>query len=75
MTKLCGSSVYKPYLVIFNDCLNEGQFPHEWKKANVLPVHVKRNRVRKTIGLSLYYVFVAKCLIILFLTSYCLLFF
>ena len=22
--------------MIFNDCLNEGKFPHEWKKANVV---------------------------------------
>ena len=28
----------------FNDCLNEGKFPHEWKKANIIPVHRKENK-------------------------------
>ena len=36
MIKLCGNSMYKPLSIIFNDCLNEGKFPHEWKKANVV---------------------------------------
>ena len=30
--------------IIFNDCLNEGKFPHEWKKANAVPVHKKGNK-------------------------------
>ena len=30
--------------IIFNDCLNEGKFYHEWKKANVVPVHKKGNK-------------------------------
>ena len=25
--------------MIFNDCLNDGKFPHEQKKADVAPVH------------------------------------
>ena len=29
---------------ILNDYLNEGKFPHEWEKANVVPVHKKRNK-------------------------------
>ena len=27
-----------------NDCLNEGKFPHKWKKANVVPAHKKGNK-------------------------------
>ena len=45
MIKLCGNSICKPLSIIFNDCLNEGKFPHEWKKANIVPVHKKENRV------------------------------
>ena len=45
MIKLCGNSICKPLSIIFNDCLNKGSFPHKWKKANVVPVHKKGNRV------------------------------
>ena len=45
MTKLCGNSIYKPLSIIFNDCLNEGKSNHEWKKANVVPVRKKGNRL------------------------------
>ena len=44
MLKLCENSICKPLSIIFNDCLNEGKFPHEWKKANVVPVHKKGNK-------------------------------
>ena len=46
MIKLCGNSICKPLSIIFNDCLNEGKFPHEWKKANVVPVHKKGSKQR-----------------------------
>ena len=44
MIKLCGNSVCKPLSIIFKDCLSEGKFPYEWKKANVVPVHKKGNK-------------------------------
>ena len=44
MIKLCGNTICKPLSIIFNDCLNEGKFPHEWKKANVVSVHKKGNK-------------------------------
>ena len=44
MIKLCENSICKPLSIIFNDCLNEGKFPHEWKKANVVPIHKKGNK-------------------------------
>ena len=44
MIKLCGNSVCNPLSIIFNDCLNEGKFPHEWKKANVVSVYKKGNK-------------------------------
>ena len=42
--KLCGNSICKPLSIIFNDYLNEGKFLHEWKKANVVPVHKRGNK-------------------------------
>ena len=44
MIKLCGKSICKPLSITFNGYLNEGKFPREWKKANVVPVHKKRNK-------------------------------
>ena len=44
MIKLCGNSICKPLSIFFKDCLSEGKFPHEWKKANVVPVHKKGNK-------------------------------
>ena len=43
MIKICGKSLCKPVSIISNDYLNEGKFPHEWKKANVVPIHKKGN--------------------------------
>ena len=44
MIRLCGNSICKPLSIILNNCLNKGKFPHEWKKANDVPVHKKGNR-------------------------------
>ena len=38
MLKLCGDSIWKPPKIIFKNCLKEGIFPNEWKKANVVPI-------------------------------------
>ena len=44
MIKLCRNTICKPLSITFKDCLNEGKFPHEWKKANVVPVYNKGNK-------------------------------
>ena len=44
MIKLCGNSICKPLSIIFNDCLKEGKFPSDWKKAHVAPVHKKGDK-------------------------------
>ena len=44
MLKTCGNSIYKPIQLIFRSCLENGKFPSEWKKANVVPVHMKGNK-------------------------------
>ena len=42
--KICGNSIYKPLQLIFRSCIENGKFPSEWKKANVVPVHKKGNK-------------------------------
>ena len=44
MIKLRGNSICKPLSIIFKDRLSEGNFLHEWKRANVVPVHKKVNK-------------------------------
>ena len=44
MLKICDSSIVKPLLIIFNNSLNRGVFPDQWKKANVTPIHKKGNK-------------------------------
>ena len=44
MLKLCGEPIYKPLNLIFKSCLKTGQFPSEWKKANVVPVFKKGDK-------------------------------
>ena len=34
MLKLSGDSIWKPLEIIFKNCLKEGIFPDEWKRAN-----------------------------------------
>ena len=45
--KLCGNSICKPLSIIINDYPNEGKFPHDWKKANVVPVYKKGNKKKQ----------------------------
>ena len=42
--KICGNSIYKPLQLIFRSCIENGKFPSEWKKANVVPVQKKGNK-------------------------------
>ena len=42
MLKICGDSMLKPSELIFRSCLENGKFPIEWKKANVVPVYKKK---------------------------------
>ena len=42
MLKICGDSMLKPLELIFRSCLENGKFPIEWKKANVVPVYKKK---------------------------------
>ena len=44
MIKICGESILKPLELIFKSCLENGKFPIEWKKANVVSVHKRNNK-------------------------------
>ena len=41
MIKICDASICKPLKLIFRSCFENGKFPTEWKKANVVPAHKK----------------------------------
>ena len=63
MMKICGKSICKPLQLIFNQCIDTGAFPLEWKKANVVPIHKKViKNVWKTTERSHCFQFVEKYL-------------
>ena len=63
MVKVCGPSIYKPLEIIFNQCLETGVFPSEWKKGNIVPILKKgTNRCCKTTVLCRCYLYVGKFL-------------
>ena len=41
MIKTCGDSITFPLKLIFKSMINEGLFPDDWKKSNVVPIHKK----------------------------------
>ena len=44
MIKICGKSLYKHLEMIFKSCIIKGEYPCDWKKANVVPVHKKGDK-------------------------------
>ena len=44
MLKICEKSICKPLELIFQSCMKHGKLPIEWKIANMIPVHKKRDR-------------------------------
>ena len=44
MLRLCAESIYKPLNLIFKSCLETGQVPSNWRKANVVPVFKKSDK-------------------------------
>ena len=53
MLKICGKTIITPLLIIYKKCLEKGFFPNEWKKANALPVHKKRQTVTKKLSTNI----------------------
>ena len=56
MIKICSTSISKPLRLIFNHCIDNGIYPCEWKKANVVEKNLKN------IVQCLYFQFVVKFL-------------
>ena len=46
MLQLCGNSICKPLELIFQQAMESGSFPSEWKKGNVVPIHKKDDKQR-----------------------------
>ena len=44
MLQLCGNSICKPLELIFQQAIESGFFPSEWKKGNVTPIHKKDDK-------------------------------
>ena len=44
MIKLCGHHLSLPLQIIFENILDTGIFPDQWKEANVTPVHKKNDK-------------------------------
>ena len=42
MLKICDESICQPLGIIFRSCLENGKFPLQWKKANVVPVFKRK---------------------------------
>ena len=42
--KICDESISKLLQIIFKSCIEKGQFPNKWKKANVVSVHKKGDK-------------------------------
>ena len=43
MIQLCGKEIILPLQLLFKSMLEEGIFPDEWRKSNVVPVHKKQS--------------------------------
>ena len=50
MIKVCSQSLILPLKIIFEHSLKKGKFPEIWKKANVVPVHKKRQNFGKKLS-------------------------
>ena len=42
--KLCANALWVPLKLIFNNILETGIYPDQWKMANVFPVHKEDNK-------------------------------
>ena len=47
MIKTCGDSIIFPLELIIKSMVNEGVFPEDWKKRNVVPIH--KNKFKNVI--------------------------
>ena len=50
MLKICDQSIFKLWKIIFQPCSENGKFPWEWKKANVVPAFKKQQARAKELS-------------------------
>ena len=48
MLKLCGPDLSIPLKIIFDNILETGEFPEQWKEANITPVHKENDKQQVT---------------------------
>ena len=53
MLQICGKSIIKPLQILYEQCLEKGCFPDEWKKANNVPAHTKMT-VTKRLSMNIF---------------------
>ena len=46
MIQLCGEDLCMPLQKIFQNIIETGIFPEQWKEANVTPVHKKKDSIK-----------------------------
>ena len=44
MIEICDTSIYRPLKLIFQSCLENGKFPIERERANVVQIHKKGDK-------------------------------
>ena len=42
--KLCKLTITEPLSIIYENCLQQGVFPADWKKGDIMPVHKKNSK-------------------------------
>ena len=47
MIKICDHSIVRPFCLIYERCIESGQYPQACKRANILPIHKKESRQLK----------------------------
>ena len=45
MMKICDDAIVEPLKMLFVNSVNQAVFPSRWKKANVIPVRKKKQKV------------------------------
>ena len=59
MIKLCGKTIAIPLKMIFRSMLEEGVFPDDWKKCNIVPIlkRASNNLIKNYRAISLLLIF------------------
>ena len=45
MLKICDDAIVDPLKILFENSVDQAVFPSPWKKANMIPVHKKKQKV------------------------------